>query len=96
MLGVDSDLGGGLQLHSDINIGVFAPADLNNCQSRTEAWQLLGQLGDFLLQILANFPANEKFSINSTDTLQRQHLENASDVTIVTNRRDNSLPMFIS
>lgn len=42
MLGVDSDLGCGLQLHSDVNIGIFASANLDDRQSWAESRKLLG------------------------------------------------------
>lgn len=66
MFSVNSDFRGGFQLHADIDVGIFAAADLHDGKAGPKSGQLLRQALNILLQGFANFPVmmQSKKSVN--------------------------------
>lgn len=92
----NSDLRGGLQFHPDINIWIFPATNLNDSQTWTKTWQLLGKFRNIIFELFTNFPKRNKMQTKFKKIILFSNPMNTSDRSIVANFRENILKLFIT
>lgn len=59
VLGLDTDIGGRLDFHADVDVGVFAVAHLDDSKAGREAREFRLEFGDFFFEAIADLSTEE-------------------------------------